>query len=106
MKNITRFQIRKDWQELNEAIARMDEKFIKQDDPSMSVMNFIEQVSKSLTSIKSKYTQSADDRNRIIQPVLDDLKTIEARCAELRASLIKIASGEEDPEDVNKGVED
>lgn len=106
MKAVTRFQIRKDWAVLNEAVQRMDEKFVKQDDPTMSVMNFIEKVSSSLGTIKSVYNQRSDDRNQIVAPVRQEIGEIEAACAELKSALVRMASGDQGSEDANKDIED
>lgn len=107
MKHISGGDIRKQYDELNAALAEslVSERFLKPDDPSLSVMDFIQTVSASMGSIKRSYHSSAN-RNDMVQPVLSDLDEIEAACAELREKLSREQSGDEDPEDDNKSVED
>lgn len=94
-------EIRREFNLLNEAIQQMDEKFIKGGDPSMMILHFIESIDKSMSAIKYLYNQNAQDRNKIVNPVLDEVGEIEKTCAEFKSVL---AVQDDGPEDVNKTI--
>lgn len=105
MRELSGSDIRREFNKIQEALAQMDEKFVKADDPSLSVINFIERVSNSLAVVKNLYSKEAGDRNKIIGPVLQQANNIAMACNDIKISLQKIGSGQEDPEDTNKTVE-
>lgn len=102
---MTGMDIRRTFVELQEALDPLSEKFVKEDDPSLSVMDFMEQVHQAMGVVKQEYLRNANDRNQIIPAVVAQAEVVREACNNVIASLSRIASGQEPPEDVNKTVD-
>lgn len=86
---------------LAEAIAQTNEKWVREEDPSMSVTAFIEKASSALNRIKAAHSDSLPSRDKEIDQVRPMIAEIESACASLKAAFDAVRrSGE--PEDDNK----
>lgn len=96
MKYMDRFQIRKDLNEITEALQT--ERFLKDSDPSVSVMHFIEAISNEMGVIKHIYAKGAHDRNQIVEPIKAHLTAMRQAIDAVEQDL---DASKDDPEDVN-----
>lgn len=104
---ITGSEIRRELHVLQEAISNsVTEKFIKEGDPSLSVLEFLEQVAGATSTIKTLYAKNANDRNTIIEPTLEQVKVIRAACDTLEKYLMPYEDGVLPPEDTNRELKD
>lgn len=99
MRSINRFEIRQELNVLEQAL--FGERFLKDTDPSISIMNFIEQVSSEMGAIKHLYSKGAADRNEIVKPMQEKLDNLKAIIASLEQSL---TTSTDDPEDTNDAL--
>lgn len=104
MKNaVTGKQIRAEVAFLEEELrrSRLSEKWLKDSDPSITILDFLEEVSQSIGAIKRSYAASAGDRNAIADVVLKEVGDIVGACDRLREGMTAAAS---DPEDTNSSI--
>lgn len=101
---VTRFEIRNELRIVQEATRQLDEKFLNQNDPSVSILNFIEEVSGSISVIKSMYIRDSADRNKIVAAVDHEVEKIREACRQMKIRLRRVEIGAE-PEDVNKRID-
>jgi hypothetical protein len=102
MKTISRFEIRQEYEMLQEALSGcLSETFLKADDPSISVLNFIEKMSDHMGSIKRAYSMGDQNRNNIVSSVMKELMAISDGVDDLYASLER---SQQSPEDTNKDL--
>lgn len=101
MQMLTGGQIRREYEIIQEALntISLNEKFVADTDPGVIISETLEQLERSLSSIRTWYNKKAADRNAIAVPVKKELQKI-----------ISIASkgiGELDnsePEDTNRTI--
>jgi len=93
-------QIRAEVDFLREELRRTDlkEKWLKDSDPSISVLDFLEEVSQSIGAVKRAYAAGAGNRNTIKATVAKEVADIQGACQRLLSSFEASAS---DPEDTN-----
>ena len=107
MKHLTRFDIRQEYKEISEAMAKttlpLHELFLKAEDPSVAVLDFIEKVSSSMSQIKRLYAANAQDRNAVMPGIISEVNEIGVACNEM---VEKAMASKEDPEDTNNGLDD
>lgn len=101
---VTRFEIRRELEVVQEATRQLDEKFMNQNDPSVCILSFIEDVSGAISVIKSMYIRNANDRNKIISEIDSEVDRVKEACRVLKMRLRRVDIGGE-PEDVNKRIE-
>ena len=94
MKIVDRFMIQQDLAALTEALQ--GEQFLKSDDPSVSVLNFLEKVANATGAIKHLYAKDAADRNKMVGPVREQIADIKAACEALEQSLSAVKDSPED----------
>lgn len=102
MKHLSRFDINREFKELSECMSHtslpLAEQFLKAEDPSLAVLDFIEKVGASMSQIKKLYASSADNRNAALSQIMGEVNEIGMACNEMaeKAKVSKV-----DPEDTN-----
>ena len=87
---VTRFEIRRELEIVQEATKRLDEKSMNQNDPSVCILGFIEDVSGAISVIKSMYIRDANDRNKIVSAVDSEVDRIKEACRVLKMRLRRV----------------
>lgn len=90
--------------EYNLVMNALSEKFVKENDATMAVGEFLEDASLSISTIQSLYNGHANNREMIIQPVLRELKDLRDFVDRAEGLLKKHVNGRAEPEDNNTEV--
>jgi len=102
MQELTGGQIRKEYLIIQEALKQIpiNEKFLKETDPSIVIADVMEQIDKSLGTIRTWYNKKARNRNEIVKPVQKELQEIISYASQAIKDL-----NNSEPEDINRKVE-
>lgn len=103
MRIVTAGSIREAYEEV--LAAALDEKFLKGDDPSAVVGDFMEQATNVLSSMRDMYNSRASDRESIVKPVLGMLGKLATLVADAEETL-KQHQDNGDPEDDNRSIDE
>lgn len=79
----------------------MDEKFVKDSDPSLVIAYVMEKIGGAASKIESLFNSNAQNRNAIVGQVRDELRLIVGIANE---AMDKLAQAERSPEDTNKTI--
>lgn len=99
--NFTAAQIREDMALCH---GRLEEKFLKTDDPTMVVGKFLEDAGRCMSSIQKGFNEKAKSRNEIIAPTIKELDKLSGLIGIAKAGLQKHIDGEASPEDDNSSI--
>lgn len=93
-------QMRKELQLVMEALERLDERFLKTEDPTIVIGKVIEGLGLHLSNLKILYDSGANDRNGIVPQCLTELRQI----SELVSEAYAVISTPTSPEDANRSM--
>jgi len=99
--NFTAAQIREDMALCH---GRLEEKFLKTDDPTMVIGKFLEDAGRCMSSIQKGFNEKAKSRNEIIAPTIKELDKLSGLIGIAKAGLQKHIDGEASPEDDNTSI--
>lgn len=95
-------EIRREYDILQEAL--LNEKFVKEDDPSIVVQKFMLAAENELSHMRKVYNDRARDRNDIVDPALKGIRDLVAAAKKAYQMLRRHKTGTTAPEDNNRSV--
>ena len=101
MKQLTGADMRREYNLITQALK---ETFVKDDDASIVLNEFMEKVDVTMSTMRGYYNKGSADRESIIKPCLELLASLENAIAQAKSQLNKHVDGETEPEDDNRDI--